>query len=332
MYTESDYTKKKKQQLDTLESQKPGEYQSQYTQQSKDAMAALTDRKAFSYDVNEDALYQQMKDNYISQGRLAMQDTMGQAAAMTGGYGNSYAQGVGQQAYQGYLQQLNNNIPEYYQQALNAYNAEGDRLREAYDLLSGQESRDYDRYMDSWNRWNSERQQAQSDYESSRDYDRSLYESDRNYDRDVLESDRNYEFNKAESDRNYEFNKSESDRDYEYTTKKNDQQLAQAQVDYLISQGVTPNADLLAAAGYDQQYIDQAVKANTKSSGGYSTAQAQSTTTDESVEMPSFSDVSETARTMAANGEDADAYLAAAQKAGAITPAQRKSLNKTLGL
>jgi hypothetical protein len=32
---------------------------------------------------------------------MAMMDTMGKAAGLTGGYGSPYAQQVGQQAYQG---------------------------------------------------------------------------------------------------------------------------------------------------------------------------------------------------------------------------------------
>ena len=91
-------------------------------------MNDIENREKFSYDVNGDALYQQYKDQYTTQGKLAMMDTMGQAAAMTGGYGNSYAQSVGQQAYQGYLQQLTDKIPELYQLALNKYNSEGEEL------------------------------------------------------------------------------------------------------------------------------------------------------------------------------------------------------------
>ena len=98
-----------------------------------DTMNAIENREKFSYDVNGDALYQQYKDQYANQGKMAMMDTMGQAAAMTGGYGNSYAQSVGQQAYQGYLQQLTDKIPELYQMALDKYNSEGDEL---YNRLS----------------------------------------------------------------------------------------------------------------------------------------------------------------------------------------------------
>ena len=98
-----------------------------------DTMNAIENREKFSYDVNGDALYQQYKDQYTTQGKMAMMDTMGQASAMTGGYGNSYAQSVGQQAYQGYLQQLTDKIPELYSLALDKYNSEGDEL---YNRLS----------------------------------------------------------------------------------------------------------------------------------------------------------------------------------------------------
>ena len=93
-------------------------------------------RGKFSYDLNGDALYQQYKDNYIQQGKMAMQDAMGQAAAMTGGYGNSYAATVGNQAYQGYLQGLNDVVPQLYQMALDRYNLEGNELDSKYNLLA----------------------------------------------------------------------------------------------------------------------------------------------------------------------------------------------------
>ena len=115
------------------------------------ASDALTNRKQFSYDLNADVLYQQYKDNYINQGKQAMMDTMGQAAAMTGGYGNSYAATVGNQTYQGYLQNLNNIVPDLYQMAMERYNLEGNRLQTAYDVLKGERKTGYDEHMDKKN-------------------------------------------------------------------------------------------------------------------------------------------------------------------------------------
>lgn len=130
------------------QAQKPGPYQSQWDQTMNDIINKILNRKKFSYDLNGDALYQQYKDRYIQQGQQAMMDTMGQAAAMTGGYGNSYAQSVGQQTYQEYLQGLNDKIPELYELALSKYQMEGDALMNQYGVLAERENTDYGRYRD----------------------------------------------------------------------------------------------------------------------------------------------------------------------------------------
>lgn len=127
---------------------RPGGYQSQWQTQLDDTMKRIMNREKFTYDLNGDALYQQYKDRYITGGKMAMMDTMGQAAALTGGYGNSYAQGVGQQAYQGYLQGLNDKIPELYQLALDSYDREGDALMQQYGLLQDREAQDYGMFQD----------------------------------------------------------------------------------------------------------------------------------------------------------------------------------------
>ena len=128
--------------------QKPGAYQSTWKDQLNDTIAQILNREEFSYDLNGDALYQQYADQYTTQGKLAMMDTMGQAAAMTGGYGNSYAQQVGQQAYQGYLQQLNDVVPELYGMALDQYNQEGQQLYDQAAIMAQMEDQEYGRYQD----------------------------------------------------------------------------------------------------------------------------------------------------------------------------------------
>lgn len=98
--------------------------------------AAITGRPAFSYDPASDPVYNSYAQSYRRRGRLAMRDTMGQAAALTGGYGSSYAQSVGQQQYDSYLQSLGEALPELYGMALQRYNAEGDALKTAWELAS----------------------------------------------------------------------------------------------------------------------------------------------------------------------------------------------------
>ena len=123
-------------------------YQGTYDQQLQDLYEQIVNREKFSYDLNADALYQQYRDQYTQQGKLAMMDTMGQAQAMTGGYGNSYAQSVGQQTYQGYLQQLNDVVPELYGMALDQYNQEGQNLLNQYSMLGDLADTEYARYQD----------------------------------------------------------------------------------------------------------------------------------------------------------------------------------------
>ena len=122
-----------------------------------DTMNAIENREKFSYDVNGDALYQQYKDQYMTQGNMAMMDTMGQAAAMTGGYGNSYAQSVGQQAYQGYMQQLTDKIPELWQMAYDQYTREGDDLYNRLSSYGSLYNTEYGEHRDAVSDFNNER-------------------------------------------------------------------------------------------------------------------------------------------------------------------------------
>ena len=131
--------------------QKPAQYQSPWQTQLNDVIGKVMNREKFSYDLNADALYKQYADKFITQGKMAMMDTMGQAQAMTGGYGNSYAQNVGQQAYQGQLQQLNDKIPELYQLALSKYQTEGGQLMDQFSILGAMEDQSYGRYLDDRN-------------------------------------------------------------------------------------------------------------------------------------------------------------------------------------
>ena len=105
----------------------------------------IQNRPKFSYDANNDALFQAYKDQYVHQGRRAMEDTMGQAAGLTGGYGSTYGQAVGNQAYNEYLTKLNEQIPALYGQARAAYDADTQDLYNMYNIALGNANQQYDR-------------------------------------------------------------------------------------------------------------------------------------------------------------------------------------------
>ena len=161
--------------------QKPGAYQSQWQTQLDDAIKKILNREQFSYDLNGDALYQQYKNQAVMQGQKAMMDTMGQAAALTGGYGNSYAQTAGQQAYNSQLQQLNDKIPELYNLALSKYQMEGQNMYDQYSLLAGQEEQDYGRYQDQLGNWQTETDRLQDRYDTERNFDYGQWADGRDY-------------------------------------------------------------------------------------------------------------------------------------------------------
>lgn len=82
------------------------------------------------YNINADPFYQQMVDRYTKNAQLGMEDAMGRAAALTGGYGSSFAQAVGQQAYYNQMDGLNDLALDIYN---NAYQRWRDKKNDAWN-------------------------------------------------------------------------------------------------------------------------------------------------------------------------------------------------------
>lgn len=123
-------------------------YAGTYDEQLQQLYEQISGRDPFSYDARMDPLYEAYKDQYIQGGKMAMRDTMGQAAALTGGYGSTYSQAAGQQAYDQYMQNLTDKIPELYEMAYGMYKDKGDELLQQYSLLQDMSNREYSRYRD----------------------------------------------------------------------------------------------------------------------------------------------------------------------------------------
>ena len=124
------------------------EYKSAYSEKIDALLDKIENKKDFSYDYSEDPLYESYKDSYTQGGKLAMADSMGSAAALTGGYGSSYAQNVGQQSYQAYLRALSDKVPELAKDAYDKYKNEEDALFSQLAAYGELEQKDYARYRD----------------------------------------------------------------------------------------------------------------------------------------------------------------------------------------
>lgn len=116
-----------------------------YSDQVRDMMDKIMNREKFSYDVDADPLFQQALASAMNSGKQAMQDTIGQASALTGGYGSTYATTAGNQAYNAYIEDAYDNLPQYYQMALEAYQMEGDEMYRQYSMLSTEDDKEYNR-------------------------------------------------------------------------------------------------------------------------------------------------------------------------------------------
>ena len=128
-------------------------YNSQYMQGINDMTNQILNRGAFDYDYSKDPMYQQMEQSYTRNGQRAMQDTLGQMAARTGGMASSYAGSAAQQSYNNFMQGLADRIPELRQIAYNMYKDEGDNLRNNLGMLQNLENMDYSRYKDDYGQY-----------------------------------------------------------------------------------------------------------------------------------------------------------------------------------
>lgn len=277
-YEKSDSVKQAEDILDQHMANKPGEYSSKWQSYLDDQVYKIMNREKFSYDLNGDALYQQYKDQYTLQGQQAMMDTMGQAAAMTGGYGNSYAQTVGQQTYQGYLQQLNDKIPELYQLALDQYNREGDEMYKMYGLFADREDQDYGRYRDDVSDWRDDRDYytTESRYQSEQDYNRYIDGRDFAYGqhRDSV-SDWQYDMNRSDNEYwnqyNADYNTYSDNRNMSYQQYRDSVSDDQWNQSFQYQQGRDDKADQQWQQTFDegvrQFNVSQGNKTSSSSSG-----------------------------------------------------------------
>lgn len=159
-----------------------------YEAEIQGLLSDISNRKGFSYNMNEDPMYQQYRDQYIREGKRAMKDTAAQTAALTGGYGSTYGAIAAQQGYDNYLAGLNDRVPQLEQMAYGRYT---DELADKYNQLGAyqtEENRLYGQYMDALGQYNTDRnfafgsmQAAMDQNNHENEFDRNLFESDRNY-------------------------------------------------------------------------------------------------------------------------------------------------------
>ena len=121
-------------QLEEWEAKKPGDYTSQYKDKIDGVMGKLDGMKDFSYDPTRDAAYEQYKNSYTRQAKLANENAQANAT-------NSL-----------------------YSQALNQYTQKKSDLQNQLSGYQQAEAQDYEKYQTNYQNWENQRNYYQNAY------------------------------------------------------------------------------------------------------------------------------------------------------------------------
>lgn len=133
------------------------EYTSRYDGTIQGLLNQVVNREEFSYNPDTDLLASAYKKQYAREGQRATQDTLGAAAAATGGLPSSYAVSAAGQAGNYYASQMADKIPELYQLAYNKYVSDHSMKLSDLGAVQSAEQADYNKYLNQLNQYNTDR-------------------------------------------------------------------------------------------------------------------------------------------------------------------------------
>lgn len=222
-------------------------YESKYDPEIDRLLNEILNRDDFSYNAENDPLYQQFSAMYQREGDRAMRETLAEAAAGAGGM-NTYAITAAQMAANNYAAQLGDKIPELYQLAYDMYLADKESKVQDLGLLQNADATQYNRYRD-----------TMSDYKNDRNFAYGAYQDDvaqgnwqKTFDFNVMQDERDFGYNSYWDNTKWQANQGQIDLE----NSRYDQEQANAQIEYLISLGQTPSAELIAKSSWSKEETD----------------------------------------------------------------------------
>lgn len=180
-YHESDAVANARKNLQSVLDRKPGEYQSRYQGTLDNLLGKITNPEKFNWNFNDDEMFKYYADLYGQKGKQAMQDTVGQMSALTGGYGNSYAERAGQQAYDDWMTRLFEKGDQLRQEAYQRHQDERADTYSQYGAVGQAEGQDYGRYRDAVGDWQTDRGYYTDVFNNERNFDYGDYMNMLNY-------------------------------------------------------------------------------------------------------------------------------------------------------
>ena len=263
-YEQSDAVTKAQQALDAIQAQKPKGYTSKYQDQLDGILQKITNPDKFKYEFNGDELFRSYADYYTQMGKQASADAMGQAAALTGGYGNTYAQNAGQQAYQQYLLGLYDKGMDMYDRAYQRWQDEQQANLNQYNVLAGADQTDYGRYRDTVGDWQNDRDYYTGRYDTEADRDYSRWTGNRDYWTGLAQvenADYRSEQERQEAIRQYNENMA-------YQKATDDKQYAYNYAMAILQNGQMPSKTILKLAGLTEEDAKKLIKKASSGGGG----------------------------------------------------------------
>lgn len=213
-YNESGKTKSAYNQWTSYEkNNKPGEYVGTWADVLNQKVTNYINQDPYSYKSQNDASYQAAKDQYTKTGQQAMKDTMAQASALTGGYGNTYSQSVGQQQYNAQMDNLSQKAIEYEQQAYNRYVGDREQQLNTINALQNLDNTEYSRNRDAINDYNTFLNYLQNKYTTLKAVDDDTFNREYNVWQQQLgargtllsTAQNNYQYENTNDINNYQF-------------------------------------------------------------------------------------------------------------------------------
>lgn len=177
-YMESDEVEGRREQLRKVEENRPDPFKSKYQDQISNLLDGIYNQKKFSYtgkDLQNDDIYKMYAQRYSDSARRAMQDTMANAQAQSGGYGSSYAAQVAQQAYDNQMTGLNDKALDFRDRAYQMYRDDQANEYNKLQAFQGQDNTDYGRYRDTVTDWQNDRNYYLNALNGERAHDLNVY-------------------------------------------------------------------------------------------------------------------------------------------------------------
>lgn len=153
-------------------------YESSYSPQIDSLLGQILNREEFSYNPNSDPNYLAYESLYKRLGNRAREDTLGDMAALNGGYASSWAATAASQAQNDYNQQLGNLIPQLYEAAYNRYMGDYNMDVNNLGILQNLDNTAYDRYRDDIgdSQWQQQFDMSNSQWQQTFDWNKKMDE------------------------------------------------------------------------------------------------------------------------------------------------------------